>query len=1592
MRIAGSIQQQAKLMEQRKTVMIKYSQIKTFICIVILTINGIAHAEKPDAMPQSTYDAIINQVIADYSYYNANAVVEGVSQWLLDQPLPVTDGELIQSGNCTNCTATTLSAATGFKQPRKVKVKAKLRANGTFPSVLKIKWNRPKPLDASIINDYEVSHYLIYISKDNQSYEILRKDAKYKANGKPKQKQRIRFKDRTTGNYQVQVSAVYRSTSIRGNDKSSTAQSKASNKDGEDENSSSWTPPENFITITDPTTVGELSGAIKVCLNANNYPDTKVLLSINKDLHCSNYNLQDSDIDQLQLLSNIRAIDISNNPDITDISGLANLIYLSHLRLSDNPNISIPDFSGLTALRNLYMENMGLTAVPSLSSNDNLRVLDMSGNQIISGFENLPSNLTVIELDNNQNSNTCLDLVASGNEYEIVNISANNNDLSDCVGVSGIKYLNVIGGNFPIIGGLSREVNQDVSAFTTGLCGLNITSTNLTHLKGNAPFVAGLSLINNTKLQQVIPYKYTVQNSTLLPNVLTITEDDKMLLCSNRQAITEFAPINTANQNDTFKQLNQQKSAITPKAGTVICTLPQASYFDIPDSCSPDRLESLKVYEDISTNKRYLKWEKDINDDYEAWGVNSYRILSKKDGDIISQRFIDITAPQFYIFNDLTIDSYEVQACIDSHCGYGIKVSEASFRQAITRVTDLKIQWQNLQGGSKVFNVTFNYPTNLIENGNPASQPDYFKITRDIGNNEQIIPFTSNTNSWQSIDYDFENLSDGTNFTVYACNEIIGCSLPVSVIVQTPITSEDIKPPNNFVISTGESNLLLTWNVNGNQQGDDAIVENIDYFEILETQPSMSVGRLYTGNLNYAINSRLFYLDKDELWDDSNHKYKVRLHRQSIGQYKFAIRSCKRDRINGDVCSSTTEYVNTFNGSDNIELLITYTEIHNFGVKKPNNINTYENNGNKIISWTYPSSTYEPNYFYFVYDNTSGNNKCKVGNKTLNKFTVSYGDKVVTQDANGDDINVWNTEIKCDNLGANSSWSIKACLNGIGCSDSASVDVLSSSGQTEPHLMPSRVTVTTGESTGGPGDLLPGMWWNPELNGTGWHFYWANNLNLPSDHINYGNTYDLVGYWFAYREINGKWTPTWFETRLVQKQGSEANNGFFEGDIFYHSASSTRTDVGNLKLYFNEDGESNHHTATLYIDADFRGNIFSQISNADDMGPFEAQSDGYLKLEMQDFAIGVIGQSPDVRFGEKNNADHYSGLWQSDDKKVSVLTWIERGLEVTTIATYDDQNIPIWFQGVTCDAEACNRSDEHYFDSYISGGTSNYTLGIVPVGFNPLQPKPANHDFQGYENGYVQYIGKAGRCFSMDVESADNLRYRKTKFWANIQTDLVYDDVGLIRKITTPMGSQNNCSSNNQGSGMLDLTKQASLHEMRYTILNQDQADTQCQPTVEQPCDISFTWYTDDYFPSIEPYYSTDGGATYEMLSNICANTQLDQGSFVKQDLRCTLVDAGTYRFQLQKDKYGVNGQTITIAESRDLQIMECLGSEQCNPTIINIAGNGLFDPIQTNHITHQPGAGPIPGSGGVSGGAATYNLPLSDPTRSQRDDPECIS
>ncbi|MBL4659475.1 MAG: hypothetical protein JKY19_03895, partial [Alcanivoracaceae bacterium] len=1381
---------------------------------------------------------------------------------------------------------------------------------------------------------------------------------------------------------------------------------------------SGWTDQSLYVLKKGMLRVIHLNGALKTCLVNAGYTDINPLHVFTK-LDCRNSSLQNSDILQIEDFTNLQSLIIDNNPAVTDISPLANLPYLSLLSMEGNSNINL-DLTGLTELKDLYLGNMALSSLPDLSTNASLEFLDISNNQIASGFTQLPASLTVLVLDNNDIS-SCEGL--AGKTIETISLAGENvTDTTNCTGIIDLQNLNIKNAS-----NLTGEYNIDDEA---GFCSLILNNTGITSITGSRP-VNVLSLTNNVDLKEnhliklawnspfdpiysypdLIPMRVDISgsNDTLCGN------DDKNKLLWNSNTITDMSQPFSTTVNDDMKDSPLCYSRIAP------------AYIS-PDICKPDPTP-FKVYTDDTNSKRFITWDNNAN--ALNWGILYYKIFGTVNGEAFSYNTVNTDETELKQLHSLTPDSYEIIACTAQKCGYSAIVTEDQFEIGLTTVSGAIANYANPISSPQTFKVEFDYNSN---GASLEARPTRFEISSDMDETFSVIisciGTCSDTGHYASIDLDNGSIL-GSQLNIQACNDVLGCGAKKAINITPSIASADIPVPAWTINGHSIGSIVLKWNLPAGTTDEE--VGNIDYFEITEWKPMGIESGAYPGSLSSLLRSDTrFYIENDKDLAVTTER-SVRLNRVVNGYYDYNIRACQRNRTSIDVCSDfaggiyETTYIQPGQTEEQLKNCRPNEPLPNWGVEnceKGHHL-TYDfyiqplalasstviespywyadDDGKYHISWESNDHLNHDkmDYFYLTQLSAESNaeNQCNLGDNKLNlRLKVNFAD--LKHIANNK--KAWDTIKYCNDLGIDTKWSIQACRLGHGCSDEVIIDLneTTQQGANSQWQSPSSSTTPGASALGGPDDFLPGMWWNPALGGTGWHFYWASELRYASTHNNYGNTHDLIGYWFAYKQdkTRGIWTPTWFETRLkrldsISEELGLDHTGCFEGDILsnnHDNNPASQINVGNLQVCF-KDGDNQN--ATLIFDINRANDILSQGSDVANMGPYESLADGRLKLEINDFAIGIIGDTGSI--SQENDDDHYSGLWQnSSDTQpyadISLLTWLERGLEVSTLAIYDDAGDPIWFQAVNCGGTttvSCTPSGAGYFDDYHAGPrpgqTANTdTLMAIAQGFNPIAARPEGFAYDNViANGGVFFYGKMGRCLNTDLDTAsNNTRFRDATIWYDINYTM-YSEDPLInnRTVSSPTMGVQNCSSGVQ------LKKTASLHDIRFFINDNDETMTSCDPNDPEQanyCQITFQWFTDDDFPNIEPYYSTDNGTSYAKLSTLCQDA-IPLGEYAVPEFICNLTEhPGDYKFQLHKNKHGsTTGETIAIAESQPLTIIACNG--QCSlptdPPVIDEVGDAPLDPIN-NRFNHQVGAGPIPGSGGVSGGAATYNLPLSIP------------
>jgi len=580
---------------------------KLALIVLILNLTFNVNASIPEGMPQSVYDGIVAQVMADEGHYDAVKVEEAISQWLLDQPVPPNDGVLVDAGSCSDCAADSQGTIAELPQPRNVKIKAKQRNNGTFTTTYKIKWKRPRALASD--SPYAFSHYNVFVSKDGSSYETLEVTPKIKRNGRPKKKNKIKFKESQEGDYTVQVQAIYvESETTQTSNKSLDAQNKAV-----EYLASGWTNPKLYSIEKFDLRVSDLTGKLKDCVIAAGYTNSTLLKLFTK-LDCRNSNLVDSDIVQIEDFYNLRSLIIDNNTAVTDISPLRNLAYLTLLSLEYNTNINL-DFSKIIELEDLYLGHMELTALPDLSDMPELEFLDLTANKIRGGFNKLPDSLTVLVLDDNK-IRSCDGL--EGITIETISLSGGKlMSIDNCSLVSNLLYLDVED---------AKNLDDMVDINNTGgYCMLSINNSDVKKVVGSRP-INILRLEDNKNLKSVNLIKKESLDDPqniypdLIPQNVSLSGSNA-LKCSNYY--------NKKGLWDTRTTTSMSVSFDTTVDGL---TLPSPTCFSEiltgylnAEKCKPNEPNSFKVYTDEENVKRYLTWNH--HDDAELWGSNSLYYL-----------------------------------------------------------------------------------------------------------------------------------------------------------------------------------------------------------------------------------------------------------------------------------------------------------------------------------------------------------------------------------------------------------------------------------------------------------------------------------------------------------------------------------------------------------------------------------------------------------------------------------------------------------------------------------------------------------------------------------------------------------------------------------------------------------------------------------------------------------------------------------------------------------------------------------------------------------------------------------------------------
>jgi RHS repeat-associated protein len=402
------------------------------------------------------------------------------------------------------------------------------------------------------------------------------------------------------------------------------------------------------------------------------------------------------------------------------------------------------------------------------------------------------------------------------------------------------------------------------------------------------------------------------------------------------------------------------------------------------------------------------------------------------------------------------------------------------------------------------------------------------------------------------------------------------------------------------------------------------------------------------------------------------------------------------------------------------------------------------------------------------------------------------------------------------------------------------------------------VTGTGDTIIGGPDQMRPGLWQNPERAGHGWSFYWSNYLARPAGHELYGYYYDLVGLWYTFEAQSrfldgpkscqkggkggecswafGNYRPWSARLKLIREAA-----GNYVGGI-YVTRGGREVQAGSARIFF----AAGNDRATIDWRMDFK----------------------YQSLAAVEEIEHLAGASP----GGAENITHLGGLWQApEDSGYTVAADLGQVRESFQIVFEDDLGDPTWVQAVNEVPPAAETTPLCFY--YVLNGYAPDTFGTV--GEVSLGCEPASSASASNRNG--------GRAFS-DFELA--------QFWADIEL---------------PAGSAGGGVTIGGSESPVLLEKQAGFHRIFLS-----QSLPGCEISSLQPvCPVTLSWFTDGDFPEATAFAFNQ---TTGLRQPIATSTEP-----AMMDVSCILSAPGTWTFELRA---APTVEAPLIARSDDLQVV----------------------------------------------------------------------
>lgn len=1509
---------------------------------VILFSSVISAQSVPeDQIPVEVQNQIIADVLTEYGHLDMLALQGSYRDWILSQPLPDADGTLLDSGVCDPCLPPTDNEDPNFPPVRDVRIVSREGRAGTS---FKVRWRRPVRLPSPLRDQYELDSYEIYLSRDDGTFESHVISRELQADGTYKLKRRIRFRRRPPGTYNVSVRPVYiqiqqaqaqtqeesgkhdivttvSKVNARGDNQILGGLEDPKKGPGSGGDPTDVTPGSNVEYAFDTEPNDELERCILDRLHFGiraipgggivqgyfDYDEMTLLEEIDW-LDCSDPDTDENtpnqetiiSIAQLDNFSNLRGLNLANN-DVADLSSLDLLTDFQELNLTNNDNAQIADVDVLDALIELRLDDIDLSAaggLPNPSAVDNLLTLSLVNTNLKSFSHScsaspLAGSISFLDISGNALLDQHLSILAS---YPATTLIARNNNFS--------SFTNPCPGNpINLFSSLSNiDLSNNGATGEGGIGGGSFGNVLSADISNNVLGSMNLSGSNFSGLPDQLPEVCLELNLSGMENLSDWALSSTANVPTGRPYAFSLDESNALKCTDSENFRYWMSSRGTNLSAG--CPLLGLAYSEIYGSaCEPGDVAGLTVTRDDNNHAHYINWDELVlESDFRNF---SYEIQTRPAGTSLPQGapYVIDNPMGSAVIGNLAVDTayeFRIRRCLDGSCpDYTNNWMGANY--PLTNPVGVIVTWVDPIAG--IYDLRWSYPQNyFIENA-----PHHFRI--ELPGQPPVILETYTDNQYESFWQRKSLQFTGPGILrISACDISDVCAAPATYMLSAePVFDQTLEAPMGVSLIQSPGGDATRFSVNIEPNAFQHMQDGIDYFEISES--GADAGENFT-----------YFHDISDNRDAAEHSIPVR--RLSTGHYSVDVRACRRNRLSpgGDSCSSMISVPageeheimssDVAIGYDTVEDTLCWDEVVS---------------GQEFeLRWSYtpidlPGQTFLiPDYYLVSNDFNPSIDPIAVPLMDVNRFTIDSSNA---------------------NVGFDTGWSIQACDDGGACQGVGGTNLSDQTDQctTPPPSAPQVLT------PGGPQSLNPGVYLDESVfPRQGFTFFWASDLRHDNQHQDYGNTYDLYVYWQTYRYKGGNWTPIWLYGEL--KNNDPSNPNVFDGGLYLPQQDLTQThdmEAGHLYITFSDDPQS-VDTSTADIDL---------ILHLDGGMHTEGQRiPAHLSL------LSTIDSllPPDDGAGNvstPNRTDYNNGVWVrsegGDDYRI--LSWQYNYFEGQILLGFDNRNAndpepfdqPIWFNGILdCRDDTTG--------SCIGNGAS--------ITRHP-DPNDATIQFRTVSQGVPPFGATQDEIDAVvSVEVGELTRTVPSNALEGTTPQGL--TVNGMLDVTLIDGNQNSRSFDlTTGAQGHLLSKEASLHDIRYTVDGEENAAT-CTMT-EGVCEIRLGWFSDDDFfnnsqASVFPYFARNGG-TLQPVNNQLCNTGNPEVDFVVEDYVCQIRVPGEYRFYL-RNRIGA-AQQNTIAKSSVVLDVQGDANNTANPPLTTIFDSEApFFPDRNNNDVFDPG------------------------------------